>query len=264
MVDPHEQNPYDHDPYGQAPPGQNGSDQNAYEQYPYGQNAYGQNPYGQNPYGQAPPGQNAYGPSPYGPNPYGRPAPGPALPVTLAQPFYDASLVEAFTRFWRKYATFTGRASRSEFWWWVLCDVIIGIVLGLIGLGIHVASAGMSMASLASVGRGFTASTVISGVWLLATIVPRFALAIRRLHDADRSGWWYLLAVPSWGYNLVQLVHPVSTATFLPGQAPEAQAFTSAVIVLGVSVVVLLIQIPLLVFYLTAPRPEGQRFDRSA
>ena len=222
------------------------------EQNPYGQNLYQQNPYEQNPYEQ----------NPYGQVPNGQPAAGPASPVTLDQPFYDASIVEAFKRFWLKYVTFTGRASRSEFWWWVLCDLIIGIVLGVIGLAVHVAFAGVSLASLTSASRGFTASTVITGVWLLATIVPRFALAIRRLHDANRSGWWYLLAVPSWGSSVVQLVHPVSVPTFTPGETPSAQALTSGLVVLAVTVVVLLIQIPLLVFYLTAPEPEGQRFDR--
>ncbi len=226
---------------------QNPDAQNPYDRNPDAQNPYDQNPYDQNPYGQVP---------------YGRPAPGTASPVTLDQPFYDASIVEAFKRFWLKYATFSGRASRSEFWWWMLCSLMVGIVLGVIGLAVHVASAGMSLASLTTASRGFTASTVLSGVWLLATIVPRFALAIRRLHDANRSGWWYLLAVPSWGSSVVQLVHPVSVTTFTPGEAPSAQALTGGLVLLAVTAVVLLIQIPLLVFYLTAPKPEGQRFDR--
>jgi hypothetical protein len=51
----------------------------------------------------------------------------------LSAPVYGASLGVAFSRFWRKYATFSGRASRSEYWWWVLIAVIVAVVFSIIG-----------------------------------------------------------------------------------------------------------------------------------
>jgi len=67
-----------------------------------------------------------------------------------------------------KYADFKGCASRSEFWWW--------------GLAIFIGSIGFSMISQS-----------LSGLFTLATIVPSIAVATRRLHDTDRTGWFQLL-----------------------------------------------------------------------
>ena len=96
----------------------------------YGQPAYGQPAPTANSYGQAVPtyGQSApaYGtPAPDG-NPYGPVPPSygqyaaPTATVPLDKPYYGCSFQEAFLRFWKKYTVFKGRASRSEFWWWVL------------------------------------------------------------------------------------------------------------------------------------------------
>ncbi len=71
-----------------------------------------------------------------------------------------------------KYATFGGRASRSEYWWFVLFNVLVSTALGIIGGG-------------ASDGR----PGGLEGLWSLATLLPSIAVAARRLHDGDRSGW---------------------------------------------------------------------------
>lgn len=49
--------------------------------------------------------------------------------MPLDKPYYGCSFQEAFLRFWKKYTVFKGRASRSEFWWWVLAAFGINIVL---------------------------------------------------------------------------------------------------------------------------------------
>ena len=118
----------------------------------YGQPAYGQpaptaNSYGQAvpTYGQPAPDANTYGQSapaygtpapdgnPYGPVPpsYGQYA-APTATVPLDKPYYGCSFQEAFLRFWKKYTVFKGRASRSEFWWWVLAAFGINIVLDIL------------------------------------------------------------------------------------------------------------------------------------
>ncbi|MEL6629268.1 MAG: DUF805 domain-containing protein [Bacteroidota bacterium] len=80
----------------------------------------------------------------------------------------------------RNYATFTGRARRSEYWNFVLFNVIISAVLG----GIDAAILG------AEPGTGFLGS-----IYQLFVFIPGVAVAVRRLHDTGRSGWWYLLVL---------------------------------------------------------------------
>lgn len=79
----------------------------------------------------------------------------------------------------KKFATVNGRASRSEFWWWVLFVFITTIILSVID-GALFLSAGMPLAPL---------STIFS----LATLIPYICVTARRLHDVNRSGWWMLI-----------------------------------------------------------------------
>ena len=78
-----------------------------------------------------------------------------------------------------KYADFSGRAARSEFWWWALFTILISVGLGMI-------------------------SDVVSGIFSLATLLPYLAVGARRLHDTDRSGWWQLIGlIPLIGWILL-------------------------------------------------------------
>ena len=96
-----------------------------------------------------------------------------------------------------KYATFDGRARRTEYWMFCLVNMVIAMVLAGI--------------------EGFiNASGVISALYSLAVFIPSLALAVRRLHDTSRSGWWLLLAfVPLIGV-VVLLVFMILDST--PGQ----------------------------------------------
>ena len=80
----------------------------------------------------------------------------------------------------RKYAQFSGRSRRKEYWMFtlfnILASVSLGIVDGILGLG--------------DMGFG-----LLSGIYSLAVIVPSLAVSIRRLHDTGRSGWWLLIAL---------------------------------------------------------------------
>ena len=125
----------------------------------------------------------------------------PHYPVSLDAPYYGANFAIAFTRFWRKYATFSGRASRSEYWWWMPCGGVVAVVL----LSIYVPSLlaartghGLRMDS------GLAVVIVLGGAWFLASIVPSLALTWRRLHDTNRSGWFWLLGlIPSVGWIVI-------------------------------------------------------------
>lgn len=81
----------------------------------------------------------------------------------------------------KKYAVFTGRARRAEYWYFVLFNFIASIVLGFID--------GMTGTISQATGLGLLAT-----IYLLAVLLPGIGVSIRRLHDTDRSGWWLLLA----------------------------------------------------------------------
>lgn len=206
-----DQNPYAQ-PAGQPVYGQ-GTDQNPYTQ-PASQPAYGQAA-NQPPYTQPAQGMPQYGQPAYGQPAYGQPAPGAGQPLpqgvpayagaqfpggtpTLDQPWYGIGFVEAVKRFFQKYATFSGRASRGEFWWVILFFALVNIALAIV------------FSPLPS-----TITTIIGVVWELATIVPFVAVAVRRLHDTNKSGWWVLL--PGIPYAIVTvweaIWEPMATST---------------------------------------------------
>lgn len=81
----------------------------------------------------------------------------------------------------KKYAEFSGRARRKEYWFFVLFNVLISIVLSIVDV-----SAGLVMQ-----GSGFG---VLSGLYSLAVLIPGIAVSVRRLHDTNHSGWWLLIA----------------------------------------------------------------------
>lgn len=80
------------------------------------------------------------------------------------------AFVDAVKRAFAKYATFTGRASRSEYWWFFLFNVIVSVVLTIV-------------------------FAPLSGLYSLATLIPGVAIGVRRLHDIGRSGWWLLIGL---------------------------------------------------------------------
>ena len=85
------------------------------------------------------------------------------------------------------YANFSGRASRSEFWWWTLFYFLVSIPVSFIDLIIGIEPIP---------GYGPFGIILIIGLFL-----PNFGIIFRRLHDTGRSGWWYwILLVPCVGF----------------------------------------------------------------
>jgi len=105
-----------------------------------------------------------------------------------------------------KYATFTGRAPRSEYWWWSLALVIVFIILSLIDGALIAPMLGFERFEP-------TAGQPLSMLASLAIIVPCIAVTVRRLHDTDRSAWWLLIGfVPIVG-SLVLLFFYIQAGT---------------------------------------------------
>ncbi len=76
----------------------------------------------------------------------------------------------------KKYATFTGRATRAEFWYFILFNTIVSFILAILD-GI------------------FGTNGVFYGIYVLAVLIPTLAVEVRRLHDIGKSGWWLLISI---------------------------------------------------------------------
>ena len=85
------------------------------------------------------------------------------------------SFADAVRSVLSKYATFSGRARRSEFWWFTLFSAIVSTLASVLD---------------ATMGTNFVA--IIVG---LALLLPSLAVTVRRLHDTGRSGWWILIGI---------------------------------------------------------------------
>jgi uncharacterized membrane protein YhaH (DUF805 family) len=135
----------------------------------------------------------------------------PVDPTAPDRPLRGVGPVEAYARFWRRFGVFSGRASRSEYWWSVLATAVVVAVLGvllavLLGVGraLRDPSPGAAIV-LTSLGAVLAFVLVL---FFLAIIVPTIAISIRRLHDADLSGWFSLLTlIPSVGDLILVVLH---------------------------------------------------------
>ena len=77
----------------------------------------------------------------------------------------------------RNYCNFSGRASRSEYWWYVLFTAILGCIISAIFYS------------------NPDTLNIVSGVVNLALLLPSLGVGVRRLHDIGKSGWWLLIGL---------------------------------------------------------------------
>ncbi|QIM18016.1 DUF805 domain-containing protein [Leucobacter coleopterorum] len=171
-------------------------------------------------------------------NQFGVPGePGPGEPFNgasssedLLRPLYGATFGQAVRRYFKNYANFDGRASRSEYWWIALFGVMLSIVptiLYMLGLFTYIIGSASyrSYSDGPTPGSGLGAFLFFLGAGLLlvialGTFIPSLALVWRRLHDANFAGPFYFLS-------------------FVPAGS-----------------------LVVFIFLLMPPNPEGRRFDR--
>jgi len=103
---------------------------------------------------------------------------------------------EAIRSVFSQFATFAGRAQRSEYWYWALFQVLVMVGWMLVG-GFIFSSGGSDLPVM-----GMAAMMV----FLIATIIPTIAVAVRRMHDMDRAGWWVLVGLAPYIGGLVLFV----------------------------------------------------------
>lgn len=115
------------------------------------------------------------------------------------------------------YTNFNGRARRSEYWYFVLMNVIIGIAIGIIegilGLGEY----------RSSNSSFYLSGGIISNLYNLAILLPSLAVGVRRMHDVGKSGWYILIPI----YNLVLAVTEGESGTNEYGQDPKDPSYST-------------------------------------
>ncbi|GLI26577.1 hypothetical protein ARHIZOSPH14_08190 [Agromyces rhizosphaerae] len=122
------------------------------------------------------------------------------------------SFGESIQTVFRKYAEFRGRATRPEYWWWVLFLVLV--------------SAGLNVLNVIRLDDGVLLGSILGGIWGLAVLLPNLAVTVRRLRDAG-YGWgnlfWLLLPVAGFIVLIVMTAQPTKAPVTAPpagGAAP--------------------------------------------
>jgi uncharacterized membrane protein YhaH (DUF805 family) len=123
---------------------------------------------------------------------------------------------------YRRYAEFSGRSRRKEYWSFVLLFFIVYLICGAL-----MVAGGYSMTNLYSPepqlaeGPGilFWIGAGLLGIFALASIIPSIAVVVRRLHDRGLSGWWYLGAIVAAMIPLVNIIAGIAMLVLmlLPG-----------------------------------------------
>ena len=153
----------------------------------------------------------------------------------------------------RKYVTFSGRASRPEYWWFVLFIILGGIVAGILD---GILFAGSADLTVSPTGVAASSDGPVSALFSLGTLLPALAAAWRRMHDTGRSGL----------YVLYPLIAAVGIFTFMGmvagfdtiASGQLAALFTGAVgIIMAFAVIVLILSPLIVLWWLTRPSQSG-------
>ncbi len=87
---------------------------------------------------------------------------------------------------WKKAVDFSGRSRRKEYWYFQLFNILVFFIV--------FAAAILLDPSFSERGHQNNAGSVLITLYAIATILPAFAVTVRRLHDIGKSGWWYFIS----------------------------------------------------------------------
>lgn len=167
---------------------------------------------------------------------------------TLDQPYYGIGLGGAIARFFKKYATFSGRASRAEFWWAFLFNAIVSFALSVIG-GLITPSGSLD--------------GILTGIYSLVILIPNLAISWRRLHDTNKGGLWFFVPAILSGIGTLLLTPTLMnySAALKDGTASELTGGSTALVLLA-AVFMIVGGVLGIVLYVKGPKAEGARFDK--
>ena len=148
----------------------------------------------------------------------------------------------------KRYADFSGRSRRMEFWMWQLFQIIvyvgIAVLMMMFGGGMMLTSGDPT--AMAAAGGGVLIIGALYLIYILAVFIPSLAVAVRRLHDTNRTGWWIL--APLAPYVLVIVAGGMAVSS------PDNVGAAGGLVMICMAAV-LILSLVLLVFYLL----EGTR-----
>ena len=136
---------------------------------------------------------------------------------------------QAITHVLRNSLNFRGRATRSEFWWFSLLMFLVYVALFIMSsVGIATSEDPQLWGLLAQVGSTGTM------VWFLVTIIPVSAVWFRRLHDSNKSGWWYVFTIMTGfgGFVFVALSALQNEVAFTVGMVLEVASGIGGIVLL--------------------------------
>jgi uncharacterized membrane protein YhaH (DUF805 family) len=153
----------------------------------------------------------------------------------------------------KRYADFSGRSRRMEFWMWQLFQIIVyvGVTVLMMIMGGGMMMTGGDPSAMAAAGGGIMIILALYALYALAVLIPSIAVSVRRLHDTNRSGWWILAPLAPYILVIIAGVMVVNNPTD-PGMA-------GALVMIGMAGVMIL-GLVLLVFYLLEGTKGPNRF----
>ncbi|NJC23829.1 uncharacterized membrane protein YhaH (DUF805 family) [Arthrobacter pigmenti] len=107
-------------------------------------------------------------------------------------PHYGARFFTAVRRYWRKYATFSGRASRSEYWWSVLFTGLVGLVIDGVD---EIVRLSMRNSGMGGFDDPSDLGAALAWIWAAIIFIPTISILVRRLHDINMSGWMIFIGL---------------------------------------------------------------------
>lgn len=109
---------------------------------------------------------------------------------------------------WKRYAEFSGRSRRKEYWMFVLIQTLISMGIYLVGLGLIVARLVRHEPPVRLYVLVGVACMLLFSLLELAAMIPSLAVSVRRLHDIGKSGWWLLIGlIPLVGAIILLIDH---------------------------------------------------------
>ena len=171
----------------------------------------------------------------------GRPA---AATYPLDLPYPGCPPIQAVERFFRNYATFSGRASRSEFWWPTLMMGIVETVLGALAVASDIGLVG-----------------TVQGILSLALLVPSLAVSVRRLHDINLNGAWLIPFAGLTVLGSALSVMGAMAAVFVLFLVPDVVEQGINLILLG-SIIATVAGVAYAICMAWPSNPAGARFDK--
>ena len=119
--------------------------------------------------------------------------------------------MEWYLKVLKNYYKFEGRARRKEYWMFVLFNLIVSIVLGIVDTAVGTGIPG-------------TDSGIIGTIYSLVVLLPSLAVAVRRMHDVGKSGWFILIPI----YNFILSVSEGDTGSNEYGPDPKDEVSTDS------------------------------------